>query len=258
MSDSETEDVIVNEESDEEVPVIPKRNGGPTFTSKHTPSVLPTKLKDGQDFDEDDNDSDIVPDDEDDDDDDDDDVQDNDDVEGEHIHKSSKSSLGQNKSKHIKQSSIEQLVSLADDDEDEDEDEDDDEDDEEDEDYLQKFDREIVTNYLEMFHPESKVHNYDEIKLLSNITRNEKGQIVDKLHRTIPILTKFEKTRIIGLRAKQIDEGAVPFIKVPNNVIDGYTIALQELEQKVIPFIIRRPLPNGGSEYWKVSDLEIV
>jgi DNA-directed RNA polymerase I, II, and III subunit RPABC2 len=140
----------------------------------------------------------------------------------------------------------------------EEEDDDDDEDDDEDNEFLQKFDREVVTNYLDLFHPESKVHNYDEIKLLSVVTRNDRGQIIDKLHRTIPILTKFEKTRILGLRAKQIDEGAVPFVKTQSNVIDGYTIAIQELEQKKIPFIIRRPLPNGGSEYWKLSDLELI
>lgn len=157
--------------------------------------------------------------------------------------------------KDIKQKSIEQLASVVDDSGDED---DDDEDDDDDDEYLQKFDREVVTNYLDLFHPESKTHNYDEIKLLSVVTRNDKGQIVDKLHRTIPILTKFEKTRVLGLRAKQIDEGAVPFVKLPNNVIDGYTIAIQELEQKKIPFIIRRPLPNGGSEYWKLSDLEVI
>jgi DNA-directed RNA polymerases I, II, and III subunit RPABC2 len=158
-------------------------------------------------------------------------------------------------SKDVKQKSIEQLASVIDDSGDEEDDEDDDEDDDE---YLQKFDREVVTNYLDLFHPESKTHNYDEIKLLSVVTRNDKGQIIDKLHRTIPILTKFEKTRVLGLRAKQIDEGAVPFVKLPSNVIDGYTIAIQELEQKKIPFIIRRPLPNGGSEYWKLSDLELI
>ena len=39
-------------------------------------------------------------------------------------------------------------------------------------------------------------------------------------------------------------------------MIDGYTIALQELKEGKIPFIIRRPLPNGASEYWKINDLE--
>ena len=40
-------------------------------------------------------------------------------------------------------------------------------------------------------------------------------------------------------------------------MIDGLTIAEEELKQK-IPFIIRRPLPNGASEYWKVKDLEML
>jgi DNA-directed RNA polymerases I, II, and III subunit RPABC2 len=154
----------------------------------------------------------------------------------------------------IKQKTIEQMTAIIEDSDDDDDEDDDDEDNE----FLQKFDREVVTNYLDLFHPESKVHNYDEIKLLSVVTRNDRGQIIDKLHRTIPILTKFEKTRILGLRAKQIDEGAVPFVKLQSNVIDGYTFAIQELEQKKIPFIIRRPLPNGGSEYWKLSDLELI
>ena len=43
-----------------------------------------------------------------------------------------------------------------------------------------------------------------------------------------------------------------------DNVIDGYLIALKEFEEKKIPFIIKRPLPNGGCEYWKAADLEIL
>ena len=59
------------------------------------------------------------------------------------------------------------------------------------------------------------------------------------------------------MRAKQINNGADPFIDVPNNMIEGLTIAEKELEDKKVPFIIRRPLPNGSSEYWKVKDLEM-
>jgi hypothetical protein len=32
----------------------------------------------------------------------------------------------------------------------------------------------------------------------------------------------------------------------------------KELEEKKMPFIIKRPMPNGGCEYWKLSDLEIL
>lgn len=154
----------------------------------------------------------------------------------------------------IDDSSPDENIKIADDDDDVDSDDSDDED----EDYLKKFDREIINNYVENFHPESVSHNFDEVKTLSNVVRNSEGIIVDKLHKTIPILTKFEKARILGIRAKQLNDGAKPFVKLPPNVIDGYTIAKMELTQKLIPFIIRRPIPNGGCEYWKLADLELI
>ena len=132
------------------------------------------------------------------------------------------------------------------------------EEEEEDENYLKKFDREVISDYVDVYHPESRMHNYDEVRTMSSVVRGPNGDIVDELHKTLPFLTKFEKARILGIRAKQLDEGAQPFVKVPSNVVTGYTISLMELEQKKIPFIIRRPIPGGGSEYWKVSDLELI
>ena len=131
-------------------------------------------------------------------------------------------------------------------------------DDDDDESKLKKFDKELREDYLVKFHPESLIQNYDEIYNLARVVRDANGVIVDSLHKTLPMLTKYEKTRILGQRAKQINDGATPFIKVPEGVIDGYLIAIRELEEKKIPFIIRRPLPNRGSEYWMVEDLEIV
>lgn len=128
--------------------------------------------------------------------------------------------------------------------------------DEESEVNLRKFESDISTDYLISYHPEIKAHNYDEIATLSTIVRNEEGQIVDNLHKTMPFLTKFEKARILGVRSKQINSGASVMIDVPENVIDGYTIANMEYEQKKIPFIIKRPLPDGTVEYWKFADLE--
>jgi len=133
-----------------------------------------------------------------------------------------------------------------------------DEDDEEDENYLQKFDREISKNYITEQHPECAIHNYDEISKLSFIVRDNDNIIVDTLHKTLPFLTKYEKARILGQRAKQIECGATPLIKVPEGVIDAHIIAELELQQKRIPFIIRRPIPGGGSEYWNLKDLDII
>jgi len=139
-----------------------------------------------------------------------------------------------------------------------DDDYDDDEDEEYNENYLQKFDSEISKNYVDEFHPECFIHNYDEINKLTVVVRDSFGIIIDPLHKTIPYLTKYEKARVLGQRAKQIEHGAKPFVKVPENVVDGYIIAELELQQKKMPFIIRRPIPSGGFEYWNIKDLEII
>jgi DNA-directed RNA polymerase I, II, and III subunit RPABC2 len=84
------------------------------------------------------------------------------------------------------------------------------------------------------------------------------GEKADSNHRTYPFLTNFEKTKIIGLRANQISKGSVPFIDVPKHITDVKDIARLELEQKRLPFIIKRPLPNGTFEYWRLADLLIL
>jgi DNA-directed RNA polymerase subunit K/omega len=84
------------------------------------------------------------------------------------------------------------------------------------------------------------------------------GNKADSNHRTYPFLTNFEKTKIIGLRANQISKGSIPFIAVPKHITDVKDIARLELEQKRLPFIIKRPLPNGQFEYWRLADLLIL
>lgn len=124
--------------------------------------------------------------------------------------------------------------------------------------YLQKFSLDINQNYLMNYHPETVIHNYDEISVLTKIIKDPNGTIIDPLHRTASYLTKYEKARVLGQRAKQIECGAKPFIKVPENIIESYIIAELELKEKKIPFIIRRPLSNGTCEYWNLRDLDII
>ena len=69
------------------------------------------------------------------------------------------------------------------------------------------------------------VHNYEEISNLTKIVRDSNNIIIDPFHKTIPFLTKYERARILGQRAKQIESGAKPFIKIPSNIIDSYIIA---------------------------------
>ena len=124
----------------------------------------------------------------------------------------------------------------------------DDDDDFMDDDNYEKFDEEVVENYVKNVHPESIFKTNEEVKALSIIERDpETNMIIDSYHTTIPIITKYEFTRIIGLRISQLAQGAPPFIEIKGDkkIIDYYVIAETELRKKRLPYIISRPLPNG-------------
>jgi DNA-directed RNA polymerase subunit K/omega len=141
----------------------------------------------------------------------------------------------------------------------EDNEEEEEDDDEDNENYLQKFEQNLNKNYIVNNHKEMLHINYDEVYALSNVIRDNNGIIIDDLHKTVSFLTKYEKSNILGMRASQINSGSIPYIHMEQNIIDGLDIANMELEQKKIPIIIKRPIPgNGGFEYWKLEDLEIL
>ena len=77
---------------------------------------------------------------------------------------------------------------------------------------------------------------------------------------TPPYLTKFERARVIGARAQQLAMGAPPNISIQTagGALDPLLVARQELEEKKIPMIIRRRLPDGSFEDWPLRDLEIL
>ena len=106
-------------------------------------------------------------------------------------------------------------------------------------------------------HKNLQVPNYKEISALCNIIKDKNGVIRDDFHKTMPILTKYEISKVLGARTTQLNSGAFPYIEVDDEQISGYQIAIEELRQKKIPFIIRRPLPSGESEYWRLSDLDV-
>ena len=75
-----------------------------------------------------------------------------------------------------------------------------------------------------------------------------------KSYKTSPSLTKYERCKVIAERANQINHGSHIFIQNPERFNNAYDIAVQELNEKRIPFIIKRPYGNGF-EYWKLNDL---
>ncbi len=100
-------------------------------------------------------------------------------------------------------------------------------------------------------HDITEIFNDDDVDYRYIITNYDFSK-----NKTLPKITKYEKALLVGKRAKQIEEGANPNVKV----LPGQTsidIAEEELRQRKMPFIIKRPLGNKF-EYWKPIDMEVI
>lgn len=73
---------------------------------------------------------------------------------------------------------------------------------------------------------------------------------------TAPILTKYERARLLGARSEQIAAGAPVLVAVPRGTRTPYDIAVLELAAKKIPLLVRRVLPDGTYEDWRVAEFE--
>lgn len=60
-------------------------------------------------------------------------------------------------------------------------------------------------------------------------------------------LTKYEKARVIGVRATHLENGALPTIPT-NGIDDAVVLATKEYELGRIPLIVIRKYPNGTVE----------
>lgn len=107
----------------------------------------------------------------------------------------------------------------------------------------------------------SNLNNYsnqinDLIEEFDDLKATYQSMMIHRDRKTIPILSKYERTRVVGERAIQISMGSPPLVEVGNleNPVD---IAEKELREKKIPYIIKRVLPNGLIELWRVDELRI-
>jgi DNA-directed RNA polymerase I, II, and III subunit RPABC2 len=105
------------------------------------------------------------------------------------------------------------------------------------------------TQILLNHHPEIWVDYVETIK--KRLVRDPTKAV------SYPFLNQFEKTKVLSFRASQLAQGNKPYIAVPDIVSDVYTIAKMELKERKLPYLIKRPLPDGDYEYWKLNDLII-
>ena len=96
-------------------------------------------------------------------------------------------------------------------------------------------------------------------KIITKDLEHEPVEIIsddDQIVTGPPILTRFEKARIMGARALQLSLGAPVFIEIPKNATSSLEIAMEELKQRVIPIVIKRMLPNGDYQIIPLDKFE--
>jgi DNA-directed RNA polymerase I, II, and III subunit RPABC2 len=115
--------------------------------------------------------------------------------------------------------------------------------------------------FLTRHHPEIRLDYKEEVLTRLPLQSYPPDSGVDAKHKSVPYLTPFEKTKVIGFRANQLAKGAQLLITLGANqkhITDVLELARMELEQQRLPFIIKRPMPDGSFEYWRLKDLLIL
>jgi len=102
---------------------------------------------------------------------------------------------------------------------------------------------------------DDKLNEENDFKLITY--KNVLENIEKKVKKSLPFLTKFERARIEGVRLQEIAYGAKPRVDT-TGLTSIHEIVKKELLLRKIPFIIKRTLPNGTFEYWKLEEFESV
>lgn len=116
-------------------------------------------------------------------------------------------------------------------------------------------------DFLTMHHPEIRLDYIAEVQQKLPLQNYPPTNGKDPNHKSVPYLTPYEKAKIIGFRANQLAQGARLLISLGSDqehVTDVLQLARLELEQRKLPFILKRPMPDGTFEYWRLQDLLIL
>lgn len=94
------------------------------------------------------------------------------------------------------------------------------------------------------------------------IFRAEVVESIKQPRITREYFTRYEYTALFAMRAEQIAQGAKPLVNLDglktSDPMFVWNVAKREIEQHKLPFLIRRRMPNGVSEYWSAQELEVM
>ena len=92
----------------------------------------------------------------------------------------------------------------------------------------------------------------------TNVIEDSSGAFLhlDEKKTTPPMMTKYERTMVIGVRAKQLQLGAKSTVDI-RDCADEIEIAKKELHERKMPLLIKRVISPAQIEYWRLKDLQL-
>lgn len=97
----------------------------------------------------------------------------------------------------------------------------------------------------------------EEVNEIYIPTKEKKVRPEDR--KTVPILNLYEYLELLKIRIEQINSGE-KILVLDDNILNKCKtvkdIAKYEIKHKLIPFVVKRKLPNGNVEIWNLNELE--
>ncbi|KRX28233.1 DNA-directed RNA polymerases I, II, and III subunit RPABC2 [Trichinella nelsoni] len=106
------------------------------------------------------------------------------------------------------------------------------------------------------FFEDAVVERQPRLEILESIDTEIEPDRKAKIRITTPYMTKYERARVLGTRALQISMGAPVLVELEDER-DALEIARKELKARRIPLVVRRYMPDGSYEDWRVDELII-
>ena len=101
--------------------------------------------------------------------------------------------------------------------------------------------------------------NHPEVK---PVFRTEVAENVKKPRITREYFTKYEYTALLATRAQQLSEGAKPLVSLDglktSDPMFVWNVAKREIENRKLPFIVRRQMPDATAEFWSAQEMEVM
>jgi DNA-directed RNA polymerase I, II, and III subunit RPABC2 len=102
----------------------------------------------------------------------------------------------------------------------------------------------------------------DEHPEVKSVFRNEVVEGMKQPRTTREYFTKYEYTALLAMRAEQIAQGAKPLVSLEglktSDPMFVWNVAKREIEQRKLPFLVRRQMPNGTAEFWSAQEMEVM